>query len=124
MYEQGGILTSEDGTMAVLAGATLGGGTRINWCASFKTPQHVRCEAQYLLEQSTGVKLDGWSARVLRWVRCYPTAGFQGGVAASTSTTPTTTTTTCLPLPASTQAGVGGAARPGGLCLPTVRRCP
>ncbi len=42
MYENGAILTTEDGTMAVLAGATLGGGTRINWCASFKTPPHVR----------------------------------------------------------------------------------
>ncbi|PSC68186.1 Long-chain-alcohol oxidase FAO1 isoform A [Micractinium conductrix] len=44
MYEQGGILSSEDGTVSVLAGATLGGGTRVNWCASFKTPPHVRRE--------------------------------------------------------------------------------
>ncbi|PRW45373.1 Long-chain-alcohol oxidase FAO1 [Chlorella sorokiniana] len=44
MYENGAIMTSEDGTMAVLAGSTLGGGTRINWCASFKTPPHVRRE--------------------------------------------------------------------------------
>lgn len=44
MYEQGGIMTSEDGGLAVLAGATLGGGTRVNWCASFRTPQHVRQE--------------------------------------------------------------------------------
>ena len=42
MYERGGLLTSEDSTVAVLAGSTLGGGTRINWCASFRTPQHVR----------------------------------------------------------------------------------
>lgn len=33
MYENGGLLATEDGSMAVLAGATLGGGTRINWCA-------------------------------------------------------------------------------------------
>lgn len=44
MYEQAGILSSEDGAMSVLAGSTLGGGTRINWCASFKTPPHVRRE--------------------------------------------------------------------------------
>ncbi|KAL4422311.1 hypothetical protein ABPG75_008508 [Micractinium tetrahymenae] len=44
MYEQGGILSTEDGAMSVLAGATLGGGTRINWCASFRTPPHVRRE--------------------------------------------------------------------------------
>lgn len=28
----------------ILAGATLGGGTRVNWQASFKTPPHVRRE--------------------------------------------------------------------------------
>ena len=28
----------------MLAGAGLGGGTRINWCASFRTPPHVRRE--------------------------------------------------------------------------------
>lgn len=30
--------------MNLLAGATVGGGTRINWCASFPTPDHVRRE--------------------------------------------------------------------------------
>lgn len=44
MYERGGFLASEDGTVAVLAGATVGGGTRVNWCASFRTPPHVRRE--------------------------------------------------------------------------------
>ncbi len=28
----------------ILAGATLGGGTRVNWQASFETPEHVRRE--------------------------------------------------------------------------------
>ena len=28
----------------MLAGSGLGGGTRINWCASFRTPPHVRQE--------------------------------------------------------------------------------
>lgn len=31
MYENGGILASEDGSVSMLAGSTLGGGTRINW---------------------------------------------------------------------------------------------
>ncbi|KAL4425046.1 hypothetical protein ABPG77_001824 [Micractinium sp. CCAP 211/92] len=44
MYEQAGILATEDGAVSVLAGATLGGGTRVNWCASFRTPAHVRRE--------------------------------------------------------------------------------
>ena len=30
--------------ISILAGATLGGGTRINWQASFRTPAHVRRE--------------------------------------------------------------------------------
>jgi choline dehydrogenase-like flavoprotein len=41
MYENAGILTSEDLGLVVLAGSTLGGGTTINWAASFRTPDHV-----------------------------------------------------------------------------------
>jgi long-chain-alcohol oxidase len=44
MYDYGGLLTTENGATTVLAGSTLGGGTRINWNASFKTPLHVRKE--------------------------------------------------------------------------------
>ena len=48
MYENSAILSSEDATMTVLAGYALGGGTRINWCASFRTPPHVRWAATLL----------------------------------------------------------------------------
>jgi choline dehydrogenase-like flavoprotein len=41
MYENAGILTSEDLGVVVLAGSTLGGGTTINWAASFRTPEYV-----------------------------------------------------------------------------------
>ena len=44
MMERGGLLTTENGATSVLAGSTLGGGTRVNWNASFKTPAHVRQE--------------------------------------------------------------------------------
>ena len=44
MYEKAGFLTTADGGTTVLAGSTLGGGTRVNWCASFRTPDHVRRE--------------------------------------------------------------------------------
>ena len=30
--------------ISVLAGSGIGGGTRINWCACFQTPPHVRSE--------------------------------------------------------------------------------
>ena len=33
MYERGGLMTTEDGALTLLAGATAGGGTRVNWLA-------------------------------------------------------------------------------------------
>jgi long-chain-alcohol oxidase len=44
MYERGTLYSTKDLSVNVLAGATVGGGTRINWCASFPTPDHVRAE--------------------------------------------------------------------------------
>jgi choline dehydrogenase-like flavoprotein len=41
LYEKYGALTTKDTAMMVLAGATLGGGTVVNWNASFRTPRHV-----------------------------------------------------------------------------------
>ena len=43
-YEKGTLCSSRDLSATALAGSTLGGGTRINWCASFPTPSHVREE--------------------------------------------------------------------------------
>lgn len=42
MYEGGGLLVSEDGSINVLAGSTFGGGTTINWSASLKPRHYVR----------------------------------------------------------------------------------
>eukprot|EP01113_Clastostelium_recurvatum_P027486 TRINITY_DN3314_c0_g1_i4.p1 TRINITY_DN3314_c0_g1~~TRINITY_DN3314_c0_g1_i4.p1 ORF type:complete len:764 (-),score=175.76 TRINITY_DN3314_c0_g1_i4:10-2301(-) len=41
MYERGGLMVSESLEIAVLAGSTVGGGTTINWAASFRTPQAI-----------------------------------------------------------------------------------
>ena len=37
-------MQDNEAVFSVLAGSTLGGGTRVNWCASFRTPAHVRKE--------------------------------------------------------------------------------
>ena len=44
MYLDGGLNTTADGGMVVLAGATLGGGTVINYTTSFATPPEIRRE--------------------------------------------------------------------------------
>jgi choline dehydrogenase-like flavoprotein len=41
LYENQGILTTRDNGLVLLAGSTLGGGTTINWAASFRTPDFV-----------------------------------------------------------------------------------
>lgn len=41
LYEKYGALASEDTSIMILAGSTLGGGTTVNWSASFRTPDHV-----------------------------------------------------------------------------------
>jgi choline dehydrogenase-like flavoprotein len=44
LFEKYGSLTTSDKGMVVLAGSVLGGGTTINWTASFRTPDDVREE--------------------------------------------------------------------------------
>lgn len=40
-FEAGGLLTSKDGSITVLAGSTMGGGTTINWAGALRTPDEV-----------------------------------------------------------------------------------
>ena len=44
MYEAHSLLTTSDGNIMVLAGATLGGGTTINWSCCLPLPDYVRQE--------------------------------------------------------------------------------
>lgn len=44
MFENGGMIQSDDGSIAVMAGATWGGGGTINWSVSLQTQDYVRKE--------------------------------------------------------------------------------
>ena len=41
VFERGGLAASVDGNIIVLAGSCVGGGSTVNWSASFRTPTHV-----------------------------------------------------------------------------------
>jgi len=44
LYYGGGLAASEDGSIAILAGSTLGGGTVVNYMNCIRTPQRIRDE--------------------------------------------------------------------------------
>jgi choline dehydrogenase-like flavoprotein len=44
LYLGGGLTTSEDGSIAILAGSTLGGGTVVNYMNCIRTPESIRSE--------------------------------------------------------------------------------
>lgn len=44
MYENSGVVATDDNSMNILAGSTFGGGSTINWSASLQTPAAVRNE--------------------------------------------------------------------------------
>ncbi|KAJ3116405.1 hypothetical protein HK100_001081 [Physocladia obscura] len=44
LYENRGVLQSDNGSILILAGSTFGGGTYVNWSASLRPPQSLRNE--------------------------------------------------------------------------------
>lgn len=52
MYENSGVVATEDNSMTILAGSTFGGGSTVNWSASLQTPASVRSE----WANKTGIK--------------------------------------------------------------------
>ena len=44
LYLDGGLTASDDLGVCILAGATLGGGTTVNWCTSFRLPERIAAE--------------------------------------------------------------------------------
>src|SRR6202035_5480582 len=44
LYLGGGLAASEDGSIGILAGSTLGGGTIVNYMNCIRTPDHIRRE--------------------------------------------------------------------------------
>src|SRR4051812_29054848 len=44
LYYGGGLASSQDGSLAILAGQTLGGGTVVNYMNCIRTPEHIRRE--------------------------------------------------------------------------------
>src|SRR5262249_11038391 len=47
LYERQGALTSTDGSVLLLAGSTLGGGTAVSWAGGLRTPAEVLEEWQH-----------------------------------------------------------------------------
>ncbi|UOQ98950.1 FAD-dependent oxidoreductase [Hymenobacter sp. 5317J-9] len=41
LYDAKGTLSTQDGSIGILAGACLGGGTTVNWAGAFRTPDYV-----------------------------------------------------------------------------------
>lgn len=53
LYESSGLMATENGSLNLLAGSNFGGGTTVNWSASFRTGHYIREDwsNQYGLKQ-------------------------------------------------------------------------
>lgn len=66
LYENGGLMITEDGSLSVLAGSCFGGGTTVNWSASFRTPHFIR--SNWAKEHGLGHFLSGEFEKSLDYV--------------------------------------------------------
>ena len=67
LYWRGGLTTTADGNVAILAGSTLGGGTTVNWSNCVLPPDHVRADwaDTHGLDGIDGDEFDGHIRAVL-----------------------------------------------------------
>lgn len=70
LYESGGFVSTLSGSALILAGATVGGGSAVNWSACIKTPDEVRDEwarehgLDLFASPEYGAAMDAVSARI------------------------------------------------------------
>ncbi|GFY93128.1 fatty alcohol oxidase 3 [Actinidia rufa] len=73
LYEGGGIFSTLDGKMMLLAGSTVGGGSAVNWSACIRTPKIVLQE----WAQEHKLSLFESPSIFLLWIRCGKELGLQ-----------------------------------------------
>jgi len=72
MYETRGLLDSYDGSVGILAGSCMGGGTAVNWNGSFRMPDYVfdGWQKRHFLSSISREELDSCYDEVAQRIRC------------------------------------------------------
>lgn len=74
LYQEGGLRATEDLSLSILQGATLGGSTTINWTTCFRTPERVLSiwRKRYGLHKFTEDYLNPYFEKVEQRLNIYP----------------------------------------------------
>lgn len=77
MYERQGSFATEDGVMTAMTARTLGGGSTVNWSASFRTPDYVLQEwcDEYGLSFATGDEYRAGVDELWKLLNIHPPSG-------------------------------------------------